>query len=69
MEKYLEWRLFGYLNSHTERQISKNIISKEKAKEKLNLRIEVMSENLAIIPTEFGTELLCWEFTGKVRRK
>ena len=25
-----------------------------------------MSEGLAIIPTEFLTEILCWEFKGKV---
>lgn len=59
----------GYLNCHTERQITKNIISEEQAKEKLNPRIEIMSQNLAIIPTEYNTEILCWEFTGKARRK
>ena len=58
----------GYLNCHHNRQISKNIISAEKAKEKLNPRIEVTSQNLAIIPTEYNTEILCWEFTGKARR-
>ena len=25
-----------------------------------------MSSNLAIIPTEWQTEILCWEFKGKV---
>lgn len=59
----------GYLNCHTERNISKKIISKEKAKKELNPRIEIKSEKLAIIPTEYNTEILCWEFTGKVRRK
>ena len=59
----------GYLNCHTERQIPENIITSEKAKENLNARIEIQSENLAIIPTEYNTEILCWEYTGKVRRK
>lgn len=59
----------GYLNCHTERNISKNLISVEMAKEKLNPRIEVKSQKLAIIPTEFGSEILCWEFTGKTRRQ
>lgn len=58
----------GYLNCHHEREIPKNIISVESAKAKLNSRIEVTSQNLAIIPTEFGSEILCWEFTGKARR-
>ncbi len=58
----------GYLNCHEERKISKNIISKEKAKEKINSRIQIESEKLAIIPTEYNTEILCWEFTGKARR-
>lgn len=55
----------GYLNCHSEREISKDIVSKEKAKENLNDRIEVNSEGLAIIPTEYNTEVLCWEFKGK----
>lgn len=58
----------GYLNCHSERKIQENIITKEKAKEKLNKKIEIKSENLAIIPTEFGTERLCWEFKGTARR-
>lgn len=62
----LGMELAGYLNCHEEREISKNIISKEEAKQNLNPRIEIMSEGLAIIPTEFLTEILCWEFKGKV---
>ncbi len=56
----------GYLNCHEVRNINKNIISVEKAKEKLNDRLEINSQNLAIIPTEYNTEILCWEFKGKV---
>ncbi len=56
----------GYLNSHYERNLAKVNISKEKAKETLNKNLEIMSEDLAIIPTEFQTEILCWEFKGKV---
>lgn len=59
----------GYLNCHEQRKIPKNIITEAKAKEDLNTRIEVNSGNLAIIPTEYNTEKLCWEFKGKVRRK
>lgn len=56
----------GYLNCHYERNIGEVQISKEKAKEILNKDLEIMSEGLAIIPTQFQTELLCWEFKGKV---
>ena len=58
----------GYLNCHTERAISKNIITVDEAKKNLNSRIEINSQNLAIIPTEYNTEILCWEFKGKARR-
>lgn len=56
----------GYLNSHEERKIPEVKISKEEAKESLNKNLEITSESLAIIPTEWQTEVLCWEFKGKV---
>lgn len=56
----------GYLNSHIVRNISNVQITKEQAKQNLNKKLEILSENLAIIPTEWKTEVLCWEFKGKV---
>ena len=56
----------GYLNNHTQRDTSKVKISKEEAKKKLNKDLEISSEGLAIIPTEYNTEILCYEFKGKV---
>ena len=56
----------GYLNSHKQRSIQTQTISKEEAKKTLNKNLEIKSESLAIIPTEFKTELLCWEFKGTV---
>lgn len=56
----------GYLNNHYERNISKNLISIEDAKKQLTNNIEIKSEGLAIIPTEWNTEILCYEFKGKV---
>lgn len=56
----------GYLNNHTERDVSKVEITKEKAKEKLNKNLNIQSELLAVIPTEWKTEILCYEFKGKV---
>lgn len=56
----------GYLNNHTIRDISKVKITKEQAKEKLNKNLDIESETLAVIPTDWKTELLCYEFKGKV---
>ncbi len=56
----------GYLNNHTQRDISKVKITKEKAKEKLNKNLNIQSEILAVIPTEWKTEILCYEFKGKI---
>ena len=56
----------GYLNSHTQRDVSNIKISKESAREFINKNLEIQSVNLAIIPTEWKTEVLCWEFKGKV---
>lgn len=56
----------GYLNNHETRDTSKVSISKEEAKKNLNKNLEIKSENLAIIPTEWKNEVLCWEFKGKV---
>ena len=56
----------GYLNNHEERDISNIKITKEKAKEKKNKNLEIQSEGLAIIPTNWKTEILCYEFKGKI---
>lgn len=57
----------GYLNSHEERKIGEVKVSKEEAKKNLNDKLEILSENLAIIPTEYKTEVLCWEFKGRIK--
>ena len=56
----------GYLNNHTIRDISKIKISKEDAKKTLNKQLNIESEGMAYIPTEWKTEILCYEFKGKV---
>ena len=56
----------GYLNNHQERKISNAKISKEEAKKTLNKDLEITSEGFAIIPTEWKTEIFCYEFKGKV---
>lgn len=56
----------GYLNSHYERNLPQVKISKDEAKQNLNKNLEIKSESLAIIPTEFQTEIFCWEFKGTI---
>ena len=60
----------GFLNNHEEnRDISKIKISKEEAKKSLNKDLQIESEGLAVIPTEWKTEILCYEFKGKVEER
>ena len=56
----------GYLNNHTQRELANVKITKEEAKKNLNKDIDIQSESLAIIPTKWQTEILCYEFKGKV---
>ncbi len=59
----------GYLNNHTERDTSNIKITEEQAKEDLNDDLEIISSGLAVIPTEWESEILCYEFKGKVEDK
>ena len=56
----------GYLNCHFEREIPSNLISIDEARKNISTKAELSSEKLAIIPTEFNTEVLCYEFKGKI---
>lgn len=56
----------GYLNNHSQRDTNKVKISKDEAKKTLNKDLEILSEGFAVIPTEWETEILCYEFKGKI---
>ena len=56
----------GYLNNHTERNIEEPTITMDEAKDSLNQKLEITSSGLAIIPTEWKTEVFCYEFKGKI---
>ena len=56
----------GYLNSHTQRTFATPKISQDEARNKINKNLDIVSEGLAMIPTEYQTEILCWEFKGIV---
>ena len=59
----------GYLNNHTIRDLSNIKITVEEAKASLNSNLEIESQGLAVIPTEWKSEILCYEFKGKVDDK
>ena len=56
----------GYLNSHTKRDLKEPRVTVEEAKQSLNKDLKIESEELAIIPTEWETEVMCWEFEGDI---
>ncbi len=59
----------GYLNAHTNREFTKNIINSEEAKAKLSGNITIENERMAVIPLDDKTEKYCYEFKGKVEDK
>lgn len=59
----------GYLNSHTSREFNEVSLSIDEARENLNEDLEILDEGMAIIPTEWKTEVLCYEFKGKVEER
>lgn len=59
----------GYLNSHKQRNDLETRISINEAKENLNENLNILSEGMAIIPTKWKSEILCYEFKGKVENK
>lgn len=56
----------GYLNCHYTRNIPEDLISVEEARKNITSNVQISSEKLAIIPTEYNTEVLCYEFKGKL---
>lgn len=57
-----------YLNSHKEKRELKEVkITKEQATELINPNFEIKAVNQAIIPTEWKTEIQCWEIKGNAQ--
>lgn len=56
----------GYLYSHRERDIPEPKISMEKARSAISSRVNILSSGLAIIPTNYRTEIFVYEFKGKL---
>ncbi len=59
----------GYLMNHTERNFGTPKLTEAQARQKVVRGENIKSSGLAVIPTNYGTEILCYEFTGKVEDK
>lgn len=56
----------GYIFNHTTRDNLVPKISIDEARKSVNKNLEIMSEGLALIPTESKDEVLTYEFKGKI---
>lgn len=56
----------SYLNSHHVREIPKAGISMQDAEKKINSKLEILSRKIAVIPTDWKTELTTYEFKGRI---
>jgi|LSQX01.2.fsa_nt_gb germination protein YpeB len=55
----------NFLTAHRERTIKEPELSLEEARKLVNKNLDITSERLAIIPSQGGDEILCYEFKGK----
>ena len=60
---------YGYLNSHTDREFPEPQLTIDEARERINQNLELISEGTAVIPTEWKTEIFCYEFKGRIDDK
>ncbi|MBB6217123.1 germination protein YpeB [Anaerosolibacter carboniphilus] len=58
----------GFLSNNYERNIDPPKITAEEAREKISMAADVSEPRLAIIPTEGGSEILCYEFKAKYKQ-
>ena len=59
----------NYLYNHTNREDMKAELSLAEAKKTLNSQLKLQGEGLAVIPTEFQTEVLVYEFRGTLAER
>jgi germination protein YpeB len=59
----------GYLMSHTTRNAGTPKLTQAQARAKVIRGDSIKNSGLAVIPTNFGTEILCYEFIGKLENK
>ena len=56
----------GYIFNHIKRDNLKPIQTEEKARSVINKNVEILSSDIALIPTEYNTEILTYEFKGRI---
>lgn len=56
----------GYISSHSERDIPAPKITMEQARALITSKMKISSSGLAIIPTNYKTEIFTYEFKGKL---
>lgn len=56
----------AYLSSHTQRNLAAPKITTEQARALITTRMEVSSSGLAVIPTDYKTEIFTYEFKGRL---
>jgi len=59
----------NYINNHTERQELQPRITEDEALSKVSPRVKVKSVGLAVIPTDFNTEIFTYEIKGTAADK
>ena len=52
----------SYLTNHTERAFESIVYTKDEAAEKINKSLTIKEISIALIPTEYGKEVRCYEF-------
>jgi spore germination protein len=58
----LGWESNSYLQNHIQRKIAEPAITKEQAQERVSPRLEIQNVRLALIPKDWGEEVLTYEF-------
>ena len=56
----------SYLTTHRKRNFTTPKITVDEARKKINPRLEIESSGLVVIPTKWKSEILTYEFKGKV---
>jgi germination protein YpeB len=59
----------GYLSAHTTRTLPKPKLTPQQARGAINSKMQVLSTGLAIIPTDYKTEIFTYEFKGKLNNR
>lgn len=59
----------GYLTNHCERALPKKSVTLSQARENLSPELTVLSSDVAMIPTDYGKEKLCYEFHCRDSKK